>query len=117
MLPLKVGILGGGQLARMMAQSAHKIGIRPYIFADKPTDCAIQVCSDVHFNDKSVHSLRSFMSLVDVVTVENEFVNLELLSEALAGARTPEGKAVSLSPSLAALKAVQNKYHQKISLK
>ena len=39
----EVGILGGGQLARMMALKAHELGIHLAVFSESPTDPAAQV--------------------------------------------------------------------------
>ncbi|MFM1905381.1 MAG: hypothetical protein RIT32_177, partial [Actinomycetota bacterium] len=41
-----VGVLGAGQLARMMAEAAAALGIQLRVFADSPTDSAALVIAD-----------------------------------------------------------------------
>ena len=54
----KVGILGGGQLARMLALKAHEMGLEPYVLSADKKDPAAQVTSfwikgDIHSNIRS----------------------------------------------------------------
>jgi len=106
--PLRVGILGGGQLALMLVEAAKRIGLRPYVFAASKTDCAVKVCDDISFDDGSLETLTKFCESVDVVTIENEFIDLNLLSEATESAQ--------LFPQLSCLRLAQNKLDQKINL-
>lgn len=79
---LKVGILGGGQLARMLALSGHRLGLIPVIFSESKEDPAAQVTPH-HFAGKISDSaaLRRFIEACDIVTFESEFVDGALLSE------------------------------------
>ena len=45
-----IGILGGGQLGRMMAQSAAQLGYRCIAYAPEGDTVAAQVCDDVFAN-------------------------------------------------------------------
>jgi 5-(carboxyamino)imidazole ribonucleotide synthase len=38
-----IGIVGGGQLGRMLAQAAHALGFRVHIYSDKKDSCAFDV--------------------------------------------------------------------------
>lgn len=76
----KVGILGGGQLARMLALKGHELGLHVQILCESPHDPAAQVVPQTtigKLNDAS--TLKGFISQVDVVTFESEFLDSELL--------------------------------------
>lgn len=78
---IKIGLLGSGQLARMMALRAHSMGIQPYVYGGQGTDPAAQVTSNYFpgkLDDKE--ALRAFLKQVDVATFESEFMDAELLS-------------------------------------
>ncbi len=70
-----VGILGGGQLGRMLAMAAARLGLKTAIYAPEKDSPAFQVC-DVHvighYGDHD--ALRAFANSVDVVTYEFENV-------------------------------------------
>jgi 5-(carboxyamino)imidazole ribonucleotide synthase len=86
---IKIGILGGGQLARMLALKAHELGFVPVIFSASTLDPAAQV-TPFHIKGEITHSktstknlnaLKSFLKICDVVTFESEFLNAQLLAE------------------------------------
>ena len=107
--PLHVGILGGGQLSKMLALSAYSLGIRPIIFASSKSDCALDVAWEYFIDNGTIQQLKKFVKSCDLVVIENEFVDLSRLKNALD--RTP------LQPSIKCLSLIQNKLHQKINLK
>jgi phosphoribosylaminoimidazole carboxylase PurK protein len=108
MTPKRVGILGAGQLARMLAMASGKLNIQCRVLADKKTDCAIPVAAGVTYNDKRPATLRQFCAEIDVLTTENEFIDLRWLEDGLGS--TP------FFPGLDCLKQIQNKLTQKESL-
>jgi 5-(carboxyamino)imidazole ribonucleotide synthase len=74
---MKVGILGGGQLARMLALAAYPLGIHTFCFEPTPGTCANIVALRVHNNGYQDHAaLEKFARLMDVVTVETENIPL-----------------------------------------
>lgn len=97
----RIGIIGGGQLALMLAQAAPKLGIVSVVFSQSPDDPVrgrkgIEVISD--WDD--------FFEDVDVVTFENEFVDIrELMGLSYAGQR--------FCPSLSVMLRLQDKLGQK----
>lgn len=104
----RVGILGGGQLARMLAESAWRMGFRPITLALSAEDPAAQICPDsVYGSLTDPIALRRFLSQVDTVVFENEFVDCELLSQ------MSEGLSVTFAPSLEVLFQLQDKIRQK----
>jgi 5-(carboxyamino)imidazole ribonucleotide synthase len=79
-----IGIVGGGQLGRMSAMAAARLGYRAHIFAPDANTPASQVAAATTcgaFDDLA--ALRAFGEAVDVVTFEFENVDaagLDLLA-------------------------------------
>jgi 5-(carboxyamino)imidazole ribonucleotide synthase len=68
-----IGIIGGGQLGRMMAMAAARLGYRCHIFDPHEAPCAAEVSAEftrAAFDD--VEALRRFGEQCDVVTYEFE---------------------------------------------
>jgi 5-(carboxyamino)imidazole ribonucleotide synthase len=68
-----VGILGGGQLGRMLAEEAAKLGLRSHVYAPEADSCAFAM-ADAHtvagYDDSA--ALERFAAAVEVVTYEFE---------------------------------------------
>ena len=98
-----LAIIGGGQLARMMAQSAVGLGVPLRLLAEGPDVSAAQVIPDSMVGDyRSLEDLRKVADGCSVVTFDHEHVPTEHL-EAL----TEEGHACRPGP--AALVNAQDK--------
>ncbi|MGJ0509238.1 MAG: 5-(carboxyamino)imidazole ribonucleotide synthase [Methylocystis sp.] len=70
-----IGILGGGQLARMLALAGARLGLKSHVFSPVADDPAFDVCSArtrADFLDEA--ALAAFADAVDVVTYEFENV-------------------------------------------
>jgi len=104
---LKLGILGGGQLGRMLIQEAISLDIHVAVL-DPSTDapCAAFAHQFVvgDFNDEE--TVYAFGRHLDLITVEIEHVNIEALERLKA-----EGKQVYPDPAI--LKMIQDKGLQK----
>lgn len=75
-----VGMVGGGQLARMTHEAGIPLGIRFKILSDTPQDSAAQVVSDVVIGDyRDLETLRAFARGCDVITFDHEHVPIEHL--------------------------------------
>ncbi|MCD0481803.1 5-(carboxyamino)imidazole ribonucleotide synthase [Streptacidiphilus sp. ASG 303] len=75
-----VGMIGGGQLARMAHQAGIPLGVRFRLLADTPQDSASQVVGDVVVGDhRDLDVLRAFAEGCDVVTFDHEHVPTEHL--------------------------------------
>ncbi|MCL2470086.1 MAG: 5-(carboxyamino)imidazole ribonucleotide synthase [Alphaproteobacteria bacterium] len=75
-----IGILGGGQLARMTALKAAQLGFRVHVFCASADEPAVSVCAKhtlASFEDEA--ALKAFAKSVDVVTLEWENVPLKAL--------------------------------------
>ncbi|HEY8138567.1 MAG TPA: 5-(carboxyamino)imidazole ribonucleotide synthase [Methylocystis sp.] len=73
-----IGILGGGQLARMLAKAGARLGLRAHVFSPAADDPAFEVCAArtlAAFEDQA--ALAAFAAAVDVVTYEFENVPAE----------------------------------------
>jgi 5-(carboxyamino)imidazole ribonucleotide synthase len=94
-----IGIIGGGQLGRMSAQAAARLGYRVHIFAPEADGPAAQVSAASTVADYAdLDALRRFANAVDVITFEFENLpaaSLELL-ESLRPVR-PGAKILAVS--------------------
>lgn len=72
--PSTLGILGGGQLGRMLALEARRSGYRVAIFTDEAPGCPAGQFADIEINADydNAEALNRFLSQVDVVTAEFE---------------------------------------------
>lgn len=71
----RIGILGGGQLGRMMAQSAAELGFLVHIYCPEPDCPAAQVAPEFTCADYSDQkALKAFAESVDAITYEFENV-------------------------------------------
>jgi 5-(carboxyamino)imidazole ribonucleotide synthase len=83
-----IGILGGGQLGRMLALAAHELGFRVHIYSDKKDSCAFDVVRNstcAPFDNWA--RLADFLNTVDAVTYE--FENIPAETAAFVAARKP----------------------------
>lgn len=79
--PSTLGILGGGQLGRMLALEARRSGHRVAIFTDEPQGCPAGQFADLEINAAydDTAALNRFLGQVDVVTAEFENIPAECL--------------------------------------
>lgn len=101
-----VGILGGGQLARMLALAAARLGINCHIYApeaDSPAFAVSAARTIAAYDD--VGALEAFAAKVDVVTYE--FENVPAETAAVLDARVP------VAPGVQALKTAQDRVAEK----
>ena len=76
-----MAIIGGGQLAKMMALSALPLGIDVSIMGEHPDVPAMRATRKTWVGDwHNMDALLKFAEHADIVTLENEFVNADHLS-------------------------------------
>ena len=103
--PPIVGVIGGGQLARMMAAPAGALGIHIRLLAESAHECATEVIADVVVGDfRDYETLKTFVSSCDVVTFDHEHVPNALLRRLAS-----EGMEAKLQPGPNALQYAQEK--------
>lgn len=104
---LKLGIIGGGQLGKIMSQKAKKMGFHVTIL-DPTHNCPAAQVSDKHiiagFHD--VEKLEQLVQETDVTTFELEHVETSILKELFDNGH-------NIHPSPYVIELIQNKYEQK----
>jgi 5-(carboxyamino)imidazole ribonucleotide synthase len=103
----KLGILGGGQLGKMLLTETRKFDIQTYVL--DPSDeapCKIGCNKFFKGNLMDFGTVYSFGKQVDVVTFEIEHVNVDALQKL-------EDEGVKVYPSAKTLRQIQNKGTQK----
>lgn len=98
---LRVGVIGGGQLARMMTVPAINLGLDLHVLAEAEGSSAALATTMVGDYTK-VELVREFAKIVDVITFDHEHVPLDVLE-------TLEAEGVSVQPPSKALAFAQNK--------
>ncbi|MEQ1553970.1 MAG: 5-(carboxyamino)imidazole ribonucleotide synthase [Ferruginibacter sp.] len=104
---IKAGILGGGQLGRMLLQAAANYPVETFVL-ENDTECpSAHLC---HYftkgNINSFDDVYNFGKQLDVLTIEIENVNYEALIKL-------EQEGVKIYPKPSALKIIKNKIAQK----
>ncbi|AFY61081.1 5-(carboxyamino)imidazole ribonucleotide synthase [Synechococcus sp. PCC 6312] len=103
----RVGVIGGGQLAWMLGLAARDLGIELIVQTPSATDSAVSVARDVIYAPiDDLAATQALSQRVDVITFENEFVDLVGL-EKLADA------GVCFRPSLSSLAPLLDKLEQR----
>jgi 5-(carboxyamino)imidazole ribonucleotide synthase len=74
---MRVGILGGGQLGRMIALAGYPLGVRCTVLDPVADPCAEQVCPHIRGEFDDFQALYDLAKVSDVVTFEFENVSVE----------------------------------------
>ncbi|MBN3939887.1 MAG: 5-(carboxyamino)imidazole ribonucleotide synthase [Nostoc sp.] len=107
----RVGVIGGGQLAWMMADAAQKLGVELVVQTPSEHDPAVSIAKETVFAPVDDATATEILAQkCDIITFENEFVNLQGLS-LLAE------QGVCFRPRLEALAPLLDKYHQRCYLR
>lgn len=103
----KLGILGGGQLGKMLLAETRKFDIQTYVL-DPSNEAPSRIACN-HFFQGSLmdfDTVYNFGKQVDVLTFEIELVNIDALEKL-------EAEGIKVYPSPATLRGIQNKGRQK----
>ncbi len=103
----KVGILGGGQLGRMLLQAAANYPVRTFVLENDPECPAAHLCH--HFTRGDItryEDVYQFGKGMDALTIEIERVNTDALEQL-------EKEGVAIFPRPTALRLLQSKIRQK----
>jgi 5-(carboxyamino)imidazole ribonucleotide synthase len=104
---MKIGILGGGQLGRMLLQSAANYPVETFILENDAECPAAHLCHHFTLGDiKNFDAVYNFGKGLDAITIEIENVNIEALEKL-------EGEGVKVYPRPAVLRTIKNKILQK----
>ena len=96
-----IGVIGGGQLARMMIAPAIELGLQIKVLAETEGSPASLAATQVG-DYKDLETVRAFAKTVDVLTFDHEHVPLQVLE-------TLEAEGFKFEPSSKALRFAQNK--------
>ena len=104
----KVGILGGGQLGKMLLYTTRKFDIQTYVLDSNP-DAPSKIACDAFFvgDLMDYETVFEFGKKVDTLTIEIENVNVSAL-------RALENEGVNVYPAADTLAIIQNKAKQKL---
>lgn len=102
---MKVGILGAGQLGRMLASAALQLGLEPHLYDPDPQACGHSAGRSWPFSYSDADNLERFAREVEVCTFEFENVPTEAVQ--LVSRHT------LVSPGMAALAVSQDRLHEK----
>ena len=106
--PLSVGIIGGGQLGKMIALQAKRMALKICIL-DPSSSCPASSVSDelivADFTDEQ--AIRKLATRSDVITYEIELANSKVLMDLASK------KHILVNPSPETLRIIQDKYNQK----
>ena len=104
---MKVGILGGGQLGRMLLQAAANYDVTTYVLEKDPHCPAAHLCHHFSLGDiLDYNTVYQFGKQLDALTIEIESVNVDALIQL-------EKEGVKIYPTPAAIQIIQNKIAQK----
>ena len=104
---LKVGILGGGQLGRMLLQAAANYPVETFLMENDEACPAAHLCHHFKKGDiRNENDVYRFGKGLDAITIEIESVNE-------TGLERLESEGVRIFPKPAALKIIKNKISQK----
>lgn len=103
-----LGILGGGQLAKMIAMAAYNIGLGVYIYTNSESDCALEIVNENNtfigeYSD--ITMIDKFYKSVDFITFEFENISNICLDFLI--------KKTNVFPSASILKICQNRIKEK----
>ena len=104
---IKIGILGGGQLGRMLLQAAANYPVETFVMENDATCPAAHLCH--HFTKGDISNfddVYNFGKGLDAITIEIESVNEDALQKL-------ESEGVRVYPKPAALKTIKSKILQK----
>ncbi len=108
--PARIGIVGGGQLGKMLAMDVKRLGMKVNIL-DPSHDCPASSIADEHivadFNDRE--GIMRLADMSDVLTYEIELVDADVLKEL-------EDRGYKVRHPASVVKVVQDKYMQKFIL-
>jgi 5-(carboxyamino)imidazole ribonucleotide synthase len=104
---LKIGILGGGQLGRMLLQKAIDYNLNFLVLDPDPDAPCRNLCSEFHNGDfRDFKTVYDFGKKCDLITIEIENVNVEALEKL-------EGEGIKVCPSPSVIRTIKDKGLQK----
>ncbi len=91
---MKIGILGNGQLARMLVLAGKPLGLDFAFYGSSPNGCANALGDGVYCEPGDTECIRGFADSVDVVTFENENIPRSVLDSIPANRIFPPAMSI-----------------------
>lgn len=108
---MKHGILGGGQLARMIIEETSKYGFEFIIYSESSNSPAGKICNkEIVGKFSELDKLSEFASQCDLITLENEFIDKQYIEHI-------EASGIKCLPGSDIVGLIQDKFIQKMKLK
>lgn len=107
----RIGIIGGGQLGRMLAFEAKKMGFHVTVLDPTPKGPASQVADEqivANYDDED--ATKKLASVSDFITIEIEHINTDILQKL-------SKSGIPVNPSPETVTMIKDKYNQKIFLR
>ena len=102
-----VGVIGGGQLAWMLASAAQRLGLQLIVQTPQPTDPAVELAYDAVLAPiTDVAATATLAARCDVITFENEFIDVSGLQQLAT-------QGIQFYPALEVLALVLDKLDQR----
>jgi 5-(carboxyamino)imidazole ribonucleotide synthase len=113
--PRTIGILGAGQLGKMLAEAATKLGFETHVFAPDADPIAASVATRfTHAEYTDIEALQAFAHNVDVITLEFENVPVAPLRMMTPPLTPPSrGGELKVCPSPSVLEVTQHRVKEK----
>lgn len=112
---VKLGILGGGQLGKMLLQSSSSFNVESFVLEPNSNGPAAHLCHHFTQGDfNNYNDVLKFGQQVDVLTIEIENVNVKALKQLQT-----EGKTVCPSPAIIEMiqdKGLQKQFYESVNL-
>jgi phosphoribosylaminoimidazole carboxylase len=109
----KIGVLGGGQLGRMLVEAASRLNISVVILdspADSPAKQIQATSTHIHGDFKDPLKIQELAQNVDILTIEIEHVDVEILEKLFSE------KSIEIHPHPFTIRIIQDKFLQKTHL-
>lgn len=105
-----IGILGGGQLGRMMVEAANRLGVQVAILdpqgSSSPAGQLSNLSIEGSFQDKVSNKIKELAAISDVLTTEIEHIDTIALEEL-------QNEGHTVHPNFSTIRLIQDKYLQK----
>jgi 5-(carboxyamino)imidazole ribonucleotide synthase len=105
----KIGFFGAGQLARMSSLKVFELGMQVAVYSDRPENEPVQFMTPHTFSGSfdDVNEMVEFAKTCDLITLENEFIDSEILKAVQEQSGTP------IYPSPESFALIENKLIEK----
>jgi 5-(carboxyamino)imidazole ribonucleotide synthase len=106
---MRIGILGGGQLGRMLALAGYQLGLEFAFYDPDKNCCSKELAPTTHAEFSDIDALIRFANSVDILTYENENIPIDTLK--ILNTHKP------INPTIEAIRLFQDRWLEKNFIK